>query len=113
MARLVYSVAGGPECTHELGARTLIGRHPSCDVQLLDKLVSKEHFQIESRADGYWIRDLDTTNGTYVNGVRLRSELRLNHLDEIGAAQVQLLFSDPDAAMRRSPSSNLGKEAQE
>ena len=111
MASLVYSLEGEPERRVELGARTLVGRHPGCQIQLLDTLISKEHFEIEARNESYWIRDLTTLNGTYVNGVRLRSERRLEHLDEIRAVRVQLLFVDPDAAVRRSPTGNPYRKA--
>jgi FHA domain len=52
------------------GAREelLIGRHPSCDVVMTDSTVSRRHARLTFR-DGAWIvRDLDSTNGTRVNG---------------------------------------------
>lgn len=108
---LVYSVGGDRERTFELGPRTLVGRHPGCQVQLLDTLVSKEHCEIFVHENAYWIRDLSTTNGTWVNGVRLLAERRLSHLDEISAARVRLLFLDPEGAMRRSPTGNPYRKA--
>jgi FHA domain len=46
----------------------LIGRHPSCDVVMTDDTVSRRHARLTFR-DGAWIvRDLDSTNGTRVNG---------------------------------------------
>jgi hypothetical protein len=61
------------------GAQTemLIGRHHRCDVVLLDLTVSRRHAQLRFR-DGRWIlQDLESTNGTRVNGFRVgRCELR-------------------------------------
>lgn len=61
------------------GAQTemLIGRHRGCDVMLSDPSVSRRHARLVFR-DGRWIlQDLDSTNGTEVNGCRVgRCELR-------------------------------------
>ncbi|MBK8999063.1 MAG: FHA domain-containing protein [Myxococcales bacterium] len=111
MAMLVYSAPGEQDRQFELGARTVIGRHPGCQVQILDGLVSKEHCEIVARDRSHWIRDLGTTNGTWVNGVRLLTERRLEHLDEISAARARLLFLDPGAALRRSPTGDPYRKA--
>jgi hypothetical protein len=111
MARLIVTLPEGTEHVFELGTRMVIGRHPACDVQLMDKLVSKEHCVIEARSDEQWIQDLGTLNGTYVNGVRLTEARRLAHLDEISIGSMRVLFSDPGGAMRRSPSANLERPA--
>ena len=103
VALLVYSAPGQPERQFELGPRTTVGRHPACDIQILDSQVSKGHFEILARDGNHYIRDLGTTNGTWVNGVRLLGDRRLDHLDEISAARVRFLFLDPEGALRRSP----------
>lgn len=55
----------------------LIGRHPSCDIVLREPTVSRRHARLRFR-DGTWIlQDLDSTNGTTINNVRVgRCELR-------------------------------------
>lgn len=55
----------------------LIGRHPSCDIVLCEPTVSRRHARLRFR-DGTWIlQDLDSTNGTRINNVRVgRCELR-------------------------------------
>lgn len=69
----------------------LIGRHSDCDVVLADPEVSRRHAQLFFR-DGVWvIRDLDSTNGTSINGVRVgRSELRPGDLLVLGRQQLQV-----------------------
>jgi hypothetical protein len=64
----------------------LLGRHHCCDVRLTDASVSRRHAQLRFR-DGRWIlQDLDSTNGTRVNGVRVgRCELRPGDAVEVGA----------------------------
>jgi hypothetical protein len=55
------------------GAQTqlLVGRHDACDVVLSDPTVSRRHAQLRFR-DGSWVLcDLESTNGTTVNGCRV------------------------------------------
>jgi len=63
---------------------TLIGRNPTTDVTLLDENISREHALILFDADAgtYTIEDLQSTNGTKVNGKGVRSQA-LVHGDEI------------------------------
>jgi FHA domain len=61
------------------GAHTelLVGRHPGCDVVLDHPSVSRRHAQLRFRDGGWILRDLESTNGTRVNGcdvVRCRLE---------------------------------------
>lgn len=55
----------------------LVGRHPACDVILPGATVSRHHARLTFR-DGHWIlRDLESTNGTRVNGASVgRCEVR-------------------------------------
>jgi hypothetical protein len=63
----------------ELGPEPLtIGRGPLNDLQLDgDEFASGRHARIESRRDGVWVEDIGSTNGTFVNGVRLTGARRL------------------------------------
>jgi len=51
----------------------VIGRSKDCDVPLADGNVSRRHAEIGRSADGFLLRDLDSTNGTTVNGRRVKS----------------------------------------
>ena len=51
----------------------VIGRSKDCDVPLADGNVSRRHAEIGRSADGFVVRDLDSTNGTTVNGRRVKS----------------------------------------
>jgi hypothetical protein len=51
----------------------VIGRSKDCDVPLADGNVSRRHAEIGRSADGFMLRDLDSTNGTMVNGRRVKS----------------------------------------
>lgn len=64
-----------------------IGRGPDRDLRLGTPTVSSMHAEIISDADRLLLRDLGSTNGTFVNGVRLREECVLNEGDLVQFAQ--------------------------
>jgi diguanylate cyclase (GGDEF)-like protein len=61
-----------------------IGRAESCDVRLRDQHISRKHFTIQPRRDGYAVVDLDSTNGTYINDQPI-SRAKLNNGDMLRA----------------------------
>jgi pSer/pThr/pTyr-binding forkhead associated (FHA) protein len=61
-----------PEGDFELDDQAVVlGRLPECDVPIHDDLASRKHARIVVARDGVAIEDLSSTNGVYVNGVRL------------------------------------------
>jgi diguanylate cyclase (GGDEF)-like protein len=56
-----------------IGTEFVIGRSHDCDLQLRDQGISRRHTRIFNAADWYALEDLGSTNGTYVNGARVRS----------------------------------------
>jgi Zn-dependent protease with chaperone function len=68
------------------------GRSPSADLQLRDRAVSRRHFQIAYQDDGYVLQDLDSNNGTFVNGQRVRTA-RLHDGDLIRVGMTELEFT--------------------
>ena len=64
-----------------------IGRDSSCDLQLFDVRVSRNHAQIDFSAGEYVLSDLNSSNGVYLNGVRLTRPVALQDNDvlEIGS----------------------------
>ena len=76
-----------------------LGRHPNNTVQVLDRIVSKEHCHIDL-VDGRWLlRDLGSLNGSFVNGERI-TERVLSPGDEISIGSTRIVF-DPDGAANR------------
>ncbi len=51
----------------------IIGRRESCDIVLPDESVSRRHARLEPKKEGWVISDLNSGNGTYINGVRVNS----------------------------------------
>jgi adenylate cyclase len=93
MARLILATAEGQQAI-ELRPINSLGRHPNNSIQLLDKIVSKEHCILEHRDGGFVLRDLGSLNGTYVNGERVRGEMPLRHGDEIALGSTRARYDD-------------------
>ena len=91
---LVICNGGFEGMRHELSAEeTLIGRNPTTDITLLDEGISREHAIVcRDEATGcFTIEDLQSTNGTKVNGKRVRSVV-LTPGDEIEIGHTKFKF---------------------
>jgi hypothetical protein len=62
------------------GDRVLIGRGARCDVVLASRHVSREHAVLLWRGGAWWVEDLDSSNGTFVDGRRVTLR-RVGHGD--------------------------------
>src|SRR5262245_39477857 len=72
--------------------RYTLGRSATNRIVLKDDLCSREHAEVY-HADGRWrLRDLDSLNGTNVNGERLDSQWELAAADEITVGRTQMVF---------------------
>jgi FHA domain-containing protein len=77
---------------HEIDKRrVVIGRSKDCDIQVSDPNVSRRHAEIRQEGSAYWVVDLDSTNGTEVNGRRLK-RAKLRSGDTITVGSTQLVF---------------------
>src|SRR5258705_3961433 len=97
MARLHLVTAEGGQQSLDLRGVNSLGRHPNNSIQLLDKIVSKEHCIIEQRGAQFVLRDLGSLNGTYINGERVRGEGPLKNGDEIALGATRARFEDASA----------------
>jgi hypothetical protein len=77
----------------------LIGRLPECDVMIDDGLVSRMHARISVRDDSVVVEDLHSTNGVYVNGMRITHSALLREGDRLltGTTEISLFEARPDA----------------
>jgi len=68
---------------------TKVGRTPECEIVLKDEAVSRYHaeFKFDPRKKILLLKDLDSTNGTFVNGRRVRSATQLEHNDQVRIGQ--------------------------
>lgn len=94
-ARLILVSGEGPS-EYILTAFNTIGRHPDNTVQVLDRIVSKEHCRITRAPNGqYVLRDTGSLNGSYVNGERV-SEKILATGDQVTLGNTVLRFEDDE-----------------
>ncbi|MFO7871880.1 MAG: FHA domain-containing serine/threonine-protein kinase [Kiritimatiellia bacterium] len=81
-----------------------IGRDPSNSIVIPDSAVSLVHCQIYFRDDGVFVKDLGSTNGTYVNGNRVvASQLRDGDAFEVGGSRARIEVPEKDYATEISP----------
>ncbi len=65
--------------------RFTVGKDPSNALVMADKYLSSRHLEVERREAGFHVRDLNSTNGTYLEGVRLyEAEVPLNTVLQVG-----------------------------
>ncbi len=74
------------------GAVKTIGRSTGAEFMIEAPLVSRLHCQVTATADGIDVKDLDSTNGTFVNGRRVTTA-RLQAGDRLRVGRVELTIS--------------------
>jgi hypothetical protein len=100
-------VIKGPEMgrTFHLDEPTLvIGRHPRSGIVIDHPEVSRRHARIVRQEEGWIVEDLDSTNGTFLNGARLTGPRELSPGDTVGLSEaVTLTFRRKPAAQPVPP----------
>jgi response regulator RpfG family c-di-GMP phosphodiesterase len=72
------------------GQKLVLGRGEDADIQILDSGLSRQHCCIEKRGDDYFVTDLASTNGTWVNGEQVeRRQLKAGDHIRIGAVEFE------------------------
>ena len=70
-----------------------LGRSSQNDIQIdRDEYASSTHARIEPRRDGVWVEDIGSTNGTYLNGIRLTRPKRLTSGDIVRIGETDLRY---------------------
>jgi hypothetical protein len=76
-------------------APVTVGRGGQNDLVLSgDEFASARHARIELRGDGVWVQDLDSTNGTFVNGSRVAGAQRLGGGDVLRVGETDLVVEE-------------------
>ena len=73
------------------GAKAVLGRSKDCDVQVEDANVSRRHAELRREGSTWWLVDLDSTNGTELNGKRVK-KAKLSEGDTITLGATDLVF---------------------
>lgn len=77
-----------------LKGKITIGRSVKNDIVIKDKFVSKNQLTITENKGSFFIEDLDSANGTYLNGERVYDIIELRSGDRIGVGLIQFIFID-------------------
>lgn len=94
--QLTWTDGSGSHLLDLSDARTA-GSAVHCELVIQDKAVSRLHFEVDPRADGLWVRDLGSRNGTYVNGIKI-SEARVpaGSVIRVGTTDITVAYSNPE-----------------
>src|SRR5690554_6754859 len=104
MAQLIQLIDDVVANTFDLlPGRMQLGRHPENDIRLDDTAVSARHAVIVAQTNEhfpqfreYYLDDLSSTNGTFVNGRKISGRQRLHHNDTLRIAWNEFKFVDRD-----------------
>lgn len=92
---------------------TILGRSIDCAVIINDVRVSREHSRIFHEGHHWYIEDLKSTNGTYLNNERVTKIMELRDGDTIQIGDTSFSFHDPDSTIADLPFPNLIIDFQE
>ena len=89
---VIESPGGDPEQgrSFDLDAITTLGRDVNNAIVVDDPFASTEHAVLTYRGRSWYVEDLDSTNGTYVNGRAVANVSPLGYGDEVSIGQVRL-----------------------
>lgn len=99
MPALLKDVVSGE--THGLEEFSLVGRGESASIRLQDPSISRQHASIRREGTDYWIVDLGSANGSFVNDVALTAARALRHGDRVQFGTAAYLLQQPDVTQTR------------
>src|ERR1043165_35640 len=82
---------------YELNGSMALGRHEGSDIQLSEERASRNHCRIRFERGQAVIEDLESANGTFVNGLRVVSQV-LRHNDRITIGATTIIYCEDDTA---------------
>jgi pSer/pThr/pTyr-binding forkhead associated (FHA) protein len=94
----LFALSVGPDVRVDDGV-VMVGRHPECDVRLDSLRVSRRHCILTAEGGEVVVRDLGSTNGTWINGRRVVSGRHWPG-DEVAIAHVRYYLKETPAISR-------------
>jgi pSer/pThr/pTyr-binding forkhead associated (FHA) protein len=103
MAKLVLLSAGMTGRTHDLKAeKTTIGRVEDNSFQIAEPSVSSHHCEVLLRGNDVVIKDLESTNGTFINGEKIsESPIKPGQILRLGQVEMRLETDTPPASSKK------------
>ena len=85
------------------GEKWIIGRGEECDIILEHKFLTKKHCELSKAAAGFQIKDLNSSNGTFLNGKKLapNKPYPLKSQDIISAGEAEMIFKAKSAELEK------------
>ena len=80
------------EESYSIHSSITIGRSNKNDIVIKDPFISKNHARIEKKHNEYYIEDLNSSNGTFINNEQIFNPIRLEHGDTITMGQISFIF---------------------
>ena len=87
---VVHEPDGAKPRTFKLATSMLVGRAPECEIHVSDTYASQQHARLFGRQGGWYVEDLGSTNGTFVNDQRLGAPALVQPGDKIRVGTTQL-----------------------
>lgn len=81
---------------YPLGEQVFLGRGNDNEIVIKDPYISKRHLRIVKDEENYFLEDLKSANGTFINGERIMDVAKLNNGDRITVGQIEFLFVDKE-----------------
>ena len=79
---------------YSIDGELTLGRRSDNDVYLNDPFISKKHLKIVEDEEEYYLEDLDSANGTFINTERVEDVVKLSNGDIIKLGSIEFLFVD-------------------
>jgi serine phosphatase RsbU (regulator of sigma subunit) len=89
----------------------ILGRHPDCTIVIDQGAVSRQHASISLINGDYYVEDLHSRNGTFVNGAPVHELRKLVHGDRLKICDLEFSFYRDDKALRRTAPLDRGTDA--
>ena len=89
----------------------VLGRLPECDIQLQSNMVSRKHARVFRKSDQYFIEDLKSGNGTFLNGQKIEGTHQLQHNDRLKFGPMLMRFESDNPADEDDSSSAVLRNA--
>jgi DNA-binding response OmpR family regulator len=77
----------------------VLGRAPDCDLVVAEPRVSRHHAELRRSGDGFLLADLNSTNGTHLNGHLLSQPLPLRDGDVVEVGSARFVYHDPESTL--------------
>jgi len=104
MAKLVIVSGASVGSEFTLKDDNVIGRQPDCSIVLAEESISRKHARVYCKDDRYFVQDLGSTNGTFVNG-KLIEQAEIADRDVLTTGNFMFTFQ----ATEQPPPSNIGQ----